>query len=88
MKTQEVKLKKTLKGKVVSDKMQKTAVVLVERYKKHPKYGKYQSISKRFKAHDEKNECKIGDEVIIEETAPISKDKSFVVKEIVKKASV
>jgi small subunit ribosomal protein S17 len=86
MKSKEVTLKKTLKGKVVSDKMQKTAVVLVERFVKHPKYGKYQNISKRFKAHDENNDCKIGDEVIIEETAPISKDKSFVVKEIVKKA--
>lgn len=74
--------KKKLKGTVVSDKMQKTVVVRVDRYVKHPKYGKYYTISKRYKAHDESNTYKVGDIVIIEETKPISKDKNFVVLEV------
>lgn len=69
--------KKTLKGTVVSDKMDKTVVVLVERYVKHPKYQKYQTLSKKYKAHDEENVYKVGDIVMIEETMPISKDKHF-----------
>ncbi len=68
---------KKLKGVVVSDKMKNTIVVLVERYQKHPLYGKYMKISKRYKAHDEKNEYKVGDKVFIEECKPISKDKHF-----------
>ncbi|MEI6296830.1 MAG: 30S ribosomal protein S17 [bacterium] len=76
---------KKLKGTVVSDKMDKTVVVSVERYVKHPKYKKYFNISKRIKAHDEKNECKEGDVVIIEECRPISKDKSFKILSIEKK---
>ena len=64
--------------------MDKTVVVLVNRYVKNPKYGKYQQISKRYKAHDEKNEFKTGDAVVIEETKPISKDKTFLVKELIK----
>jgi small subunit ribosomal protein S17 len=68
---------KKLKGVVVSDKMAKTVVVNVTRYAKHPLYGKYVKKSKRYKAHDEKNEYKIGDEVIIEECRPLSKDKHF-----------
>lgn len=68
---------KKIKGVVVSDKMKNTIVVLVERYKKHPLYGKYRKISKRYKAHDEKNEYKVGDKVFIEECKPISKDKHF-----------
>jgi small subunit ribosomal protein S17 len=66
-----------LKGKVVSDKMNKTRVVLVERLKKHPIYKKYYKVSKRFKAHDENNEYKVGDNVIIEETRPLSKEKRW-----------
>jgi small subunit ribosomal protein S17 len=69
--------KKTLKGVVVSDKMQKTVVVSVNRFVKHPKYGKYLKSQKKYKAHDEENAFKTGDKVIIEETKPISKDKSF-----------
>ncbi|MBI2120560.1 MAG: 30S ribosomal protein S17 [Parcubacteria group bacterium] len=69
--------RKTLKGIVVSDKMQKTVVVEVNRFVKHPKYGKYMKQSKKYKAHDESNTYKIGDKVSIEETRPISKDKSF-----------
>lgn len=69
--------KKTLKGVVVSDKMQKTVVVSVNRFVKHPKYGKYLKSQKKYKAHDEDNAFKTGDKVVIEETKPISKDKSF-----------
>ena len=77
MKTTTEKSKKTLKGIVVSDKMDKTVVVSVSRFVKHQKYQKYQKINKKYKAHDEKNEKKIGDTVTIEETRPISKDKHF-----------
>jgi len=66
-----------LKGKIVSDKMQKTRVVAVVRLKLHPKYQKYYKIIQRFKAHDEKNEYKTGEEVIIEECRPMSKDKKW-----------
>lgn len=66
-----------LRGVVVSDKMNKTKVVEVERRKAHPRYFKYYRITQRFKAHDEKNEYKLGDEVTIEETRPISKDKRW-----------
>jgi len=69
--------KRKIKGEIVSDKMQKTAVVLVSRYVKHPKYKKYVRISKKYKAHDENKEYKVGDKVIIQECKPISKDKSF-----------
>jgi small subunit ribosomal protein S17 len=68
---------KVLKGVVVSDKMQKTVVVEVNRFVKHPKYGKYMKQSKKYKAHDEENTYKVGDKVSIEETRPISKDKTF-----------
>lgn len=68
---------KKLKGTIVSDKMDKTAVVLVSRYIKHPKYKKYIHFTKKYKVHDENNEYKIGDKVIIQECRPISKDKRF-----------
>lgn len=71
--------KRILKGTVVSDKMDKTVVVLVERFVKHAKYKKYFKKSKKFKAHDEANAYVIGDKVSIQESRPISKDKSFVV---------
>lgn len=73
------KTRKTLKGIVVSDKMQKTVTVLVERFVKHPKYGKFFKISKKYKAHDEAGVYKEGDKVVIEECRPISKDKTFTV---------
>jgi small subunit ribosomal protein S17 len=79
-KATEQKNKKVLKGKVVSDKMDKTVVVLIERYVKHPKYGKFMNLTKRYKAHDETNAFKVGDVVEIEETRPMSKDKCFVVR--------
>ncbi len=80
MTNEKTKLNKTLKGVVVSDKMDKTIVVSVTRYVKNPKYLKYQKISKKYKAHDENNTHKIGDTVEIVETRPLSKDKTFIVK--------
>ncbi|MCK5021684.1 MAG: 30S ribosomal protein S17 [Candidatus Pacebacteria bacterium] len=68
---------KTLKGEVVSNKMEKTLVVLVKRFVKHPKYGKYRTITKRYKAHYDEGEYEIGDKVEIKECNPISKDKKF-----------
>jgi len=80
MTEKQTKIKKTLKGVVVSDKMNKTIVVKVSRYVKHPKYGKFLNINKKYKAHDEENKYKVGDSVFIEETRPLSKDKKFIVK--------
>jgi small subunit ribosomal protein S17 len=68
---------KILKGVVVSDKMDKTVVVAVSRFVKHPLYGKFYKVSKKYKAHDEGNVYKTGDTVEIVETKPISKDKRF-----------
>lgn len=79
MKKEQVTSRKKLTGQVVSDKMDKTVVVNVSRYVAHKKYGKYFKIDKRYKAHDETNEYKVGDKVIIEESRPMSKDKNFVV---------
>lgn len=69
--------RRKLQGVVVSDKMTKTVTVLVNRFVKHPKYGKFMNISKKYKAHDEEGAWKTGDKVVIEECRPISKDKSF-----------
>lgn len=71
--------KKVLKGTVISDKMDKTAVVKVTRFVKHAKYQKYLKISKNFKAHDENNAAKVGDTVLITQTRPMSKDKHFAI---------
>ena len=71
------KKKTTLKGVVVADKMDKTVVVSVSRFIKHPLYGKFYKVSKKYKAHDEKNEYKTGEKVEIFETKPLSKDKRF-----------
>ncbi len=68
---------RTLKGVVVSDKMQKTVVVAVTRLKKHPKYKKYYKVTRKDKAHDEKGEYKVGDKVLLEETRPMSKEKRW-----------
>ena len=68
---------RVFKGTVVSDKMTDTAVVKIERYEKHPKYGKFYKINKKYKAHDEENKYKTGEKVEITETRPISKDKKF-----------
>jgi small subunit ribosomal protein S17 len=69
--------KKTLQAIVVSDKMQKTVVVEVERIKEHPKYRRKYKVHKRYKAHDQNQEYHVGDKVLIEETKPISKDKNW-----------
>ena len=71
--------KRRLIGIVISDKMQKTVVVVVERFLQHPKYLRRLSLHKKYKAHDEKQEYHMGDRVIIEETRPISKDKRWIV---------
>lgn len=73
------KNRKKLQGVVVSDKMDKTVTVLVNRFVKHPKYGKYMKVSKKYKAHDGANTYAVGDTVTIEECPPISKDKRFTV---------
>lgn len=79
--TAHAKKVKTLKGEVVSDKMKDTIVVVVARYVKHPKYGKFMQLKKRYKVHDVGNTKKIGDTVTIRETRPISKDKRFTLVE-------
>ena len=75
--------KLTKQGVVVSDKMDKTIVVKVERQFKHPLYKKIVRRHKKFKAHDENNECKIGDKVLIQESKPISKYKKWVLNKII-----
>jgi small subunit ribosomal protein S17 len=80
------KRRKTRLGVVVSDKMQKTVVVAVERRYPHPLYGKMVTRTKRFKAHDEENSAKVGDRVRIAETRPLSKQKRWRVVEIVERA--
>jgi small subunit ribosomal protein S17 len=82
--TQEtVRHQRTLTGKVVSDKMNKTVVVMVERRVKHPLLGKVIMRSARYKAHDETNQYKMGDTVEISESRPISRDKSWVVTRLI-----
>jgi len=84
--TNEVIGKKVRVGSVVSDKMDKTVVVLVEVLKKHSTYKKYIKRSKRYKVHDEDNQCKIGDVVKIVEVRPLSKEKRWNLMEIIEKA--
>ncbi|ASJ56783.1 MULTISPECIES: 30S ribosomal protein S17 [Bacillales] len=81
-------MRRTVVGRVVSDKMDKTIVVLVETYKTHPLYGKRMKFSKKFKAHDENNTAKVGDIVEIMETRPLSKDKRFRLVRIVEEAVI
>ena len=78
--------RKTRVGLVVSDKMEKTVVVAIERRVQHPQYGKMMTRTKRLKAHDEENSAKTGDTVLIMETRPLSKDKRWRVVEIVERA--
>lgn len=80
--------RKVYTGRVVSDKMDKTITVLVETHKKHPLYGKRVKYSKKFKAHDEQNEAKIGDIVRIMETRPLSATKRFRLVEITETAVI
>jgi small subunit ribosomal protein S17 len=78
---------KTRVGLVVSDKMNKTRVIVVERSFRHPQYERVVKRSKRYKAHDERNEAHVGDRVLIVETRPLSKDKRWRIKEILERAS-
>ena len=78
--------RKTKMGRVVSDKMEKTIVVAVETKVRHPLYGKIMNRTTKFKAHDENNDAKVNDRVIIMETRPLSKDKRWRLAEVVDKA--
>ena len=78
--------RKKLVGTICSDTMDKTVVVMVERLVKHPRYEKYMKKRAKYKAHDEKNECHVGDTVSIIETRPLSREKRWRVKEIIKRA--
>lgn len=80
------KVVRSMSGRVVSDKMDKTVTVLVERKVKHPLIGKVVRRSKKFHAHDENNECREGDLVVIEESRPLSKTKTWAVSKIVERA--
>ena len=80
--------KKQLVGSVVSDKMDKTVVVRVERLVRHPRYGKVLRRAKKYKAHDAKNECHVGDVVRIVESRPLSREKRWAVEEIVKRTGI
>ncbi len=82
------KVKETVVGKVVSSSMDKTIVVLVETYKKHPLYKKRVKYSKKYKAHDEENKAKVGDTVKIVASRPISKTKRYVLDSIIEDAIV
>ena len=79
-------MRKTRTGVVVSDKMDKTIVVEIRTRVKHPHYGKIKNRTKRFKAHDEENQCGIGDTVLVMETRPLSKDKRWRLVKIIEKA--
>jgi small subunit ribosomal protein S17 len=82
-----VGVKKTREGVVVSDKMTKTRVVVIERVFRHPKYERVITRSKRLKAHDEQNASKVGDRVLIEETRPLSKEKRWRILQVLASAS-
>ena len=84
--TEAKKTIRTLKGLVISDKMDKSIVVKIERKVKHPVYGKYVLKSSKLKAHDEQNECNIGDTVTISESRPLSKSKSWVLESVDERA--
>ncbi len=85
--SEQAKTHRTLSGQVVSNKMDKTITVVVERKVKHPLYGKVVKRSTRIKAHDEENTCNEGDTVLIEECRPLSKDKSWRLKQVLESAA-
>ncbi len=85
-KTDKVKSRRTVVGRVVSDKMDKTVSIAIERLVKHPVVGKYIRRTSKFMAHDENNECRIGDRVTISECRPIAKNKAWRVVNIVERA--
>ncbi len=78
--------RKVQEGVVVSNKMQKSIVVAVQTYKKHPEYGKFVRTTTKFMAHDENEECNIGDKVLIKESRPLSKNKRWRLQKIVERA--
>ena len=84
--TEQVKTTRTMSGRVVSDKMDKTITVLIERRVPHPVYGKYVRRSTKIHAHDQNNECKEGDTVVIEPCRPLAKTKSWRLVKILEKA--
>ena len=84
--TDPAKMVRTLSGKVISNKGDKTISVLVERFEKHPLYGKYLKRSSKIAAHDENNDCQIGDTVTISECRPLSKSKAYRLVEITERA--
>jgi len=88
MKEKRAANKKQFIGVVVSDKMDKTVVVMVERLVKHPLYKKYIRRRRKFMAHDEENACRAGDKVLIEETRPLSRHKRWRVRQILERAKV
>ena len=79
--------KKTREGVVVSDKMAKTRVVLIERVYRHPRYERVVTRSKKLKAHDEANASKVGDRVLIEETRPLSKDTRWRIRQVLQRSA-
>jgi small subunit ribosomal protein S17 len=79
--------RKTLVGVVTSDKMEKTVIVMVNRLVLHPVYKKYVRKRKKFKAHDEQNQCHMGDKVLLIETRPLSREKRWRVKEVLERAA-
>jgi small subunit ribosomal protein S17 len=85
--SEQATVKRTLLGRVVSDKMDKTITVLIERQVKHPLYGKFIKRSTKVHAHDENNECRVGDVVRVVESRPLSKTKTWQLVEIVEKAN-
>ena len=80
--------RKTREGVVVSDRMQKTRVVLVERVYRHPRYERVIKRSKKLKAHDETNQSRVGDRVLIEETRPLAREKRWRIRQVLVRASV
>jgi len=88
MSEQKSTVKRTKQGVVVSDKMEKTVVVAVEHLRRHRLYGRNVRRTHRFKAHDEANECRIGDSVIIEESRPMSREKAWRVQKVLRSSFV
>ena len=84
--SEETKVQRSITGRVVSDKMDKTVTVLIERMVRHPVYGKYIRRSTKLHVHDEDNSCRLGDTVRISETRPLSKTKSWTLVEVVERA--
>lgn len=84
--SEEAVVERSLMGRVISDKMDKTVVVLMERQIKHPLYGKFVKRSKKYHVHDENNECNVGDTVTFKECRPLSKSKHWTLLKIVNRA--